>query len=588
MVGALLLMGVTMLLYLCCSCPGFTFYVYTRMWSCAPWRWNTNFYERFMFFYYQNRLLTRERPDAGPEFMPVSDIRPKEELVKYVVPYALNIHVPMKQTEEFGSNSNSLKTVLLRLLEENLAELPITDNFDCFAEGEDPVQFVANQLGSVYPSIYQVWDDKQSDMALTRFCLYGLGAHRLEMEELEGTRYYVVRTNALASLPVRDGFERYGGDAYFDLSWRPVKIVDEGLAPLRCDGHQESVKTRPGEQGWNRAKFRFRSSLSVLVTLADHLYGIHMQAANLFVTALREKVSADHPLRRFMIPFTYMTVTVNSEARNNIVRPGTMAPRCFGFTDDSLHLAFAAAPKLIKSGSEVGPEDGGPIMDRIEYIKYLREKKGIDTEYNRQCLEFALILEKFVVDYMACYYPSHADVVRDPELLALLQQFLHQLHSVTYGQVFQATVGQDSVEAIYKRIVALLVNIMFMVTVGHEQVGAIEVYVQDASWCAFRWVPGATAGTKQAATSTALLMSFTSLQMPKLLGDDWTHLFPKPSGPSHGAKSPEECFRIFQEELQAISKKCDAYNDAAASRPFPECFPLYVVNPKHLETSISV
>ncbi|CAE8635593.1 unnamed protein product [Polarella glacialis] len=397
-----------------------------------------------------------------------------------------------------------------------------------------------------------------------------------------------VRTNAFARLPVRDGFERYGGDAYFDLSWRPVKIVDEGLAPWRRDGHQESVTTRPGEQGWNRAKFRFRSSLSVLVTLADHLYGVHMQASNLFVIALREKVSADHPLRRFMIPFTYMTVTVNSGARNNLVRPGTMAPRCFGFTDDSLDLAFAAAPKLIKSGSEVGPEDGGPILDRIEYIKYLKEKKGIDTEFNRQCLEFALILERFVVDYMACYYPSHADVVRDPELLALLQQFLHQLHSVTYSEVFQATAGQDSVEASYKRIVALLVNIMFLVTAGHEQVGAIGVYVQDASWCAGRWVPGATTGTKQAATSTALLMSLTSEPMPTLLGDDWTHLFPKPSGPSPGAKSPEECFRIFQEELQAMSKKCDAYNDAASSRPFPECFPLYVVNPKYLDTSISV
>ena len=33
-------------------------------------------------------------------------------------------------------------------------------------------------------------------------------------------------------------------------------------------------------------------------------YGVHLQTANLFVTALREQLSADHPIRRFLTPFT--------------------------------------------------------------------------------------------------------------------------------------------------------------------------------------------------------------------------------------------------------------------------------------------
>ena len=32
-----------------------------------------------------------------------------------------------------------------------------------------------------------------------------------------------------------------------------------------------------------RAKFRFRSTLSVLVTFVDHLFGIHLEASNLVV-----------------------------------------------------------------------------------------------------------------------------------------------------------------------------------------------------------------------------------------------------------------------------------------------------------------
>ena len=28
---------------------------------------------------------------------------------------------------------------------------------------------------------------------------------------------------------MRNGFERYGGDAYFNEAWRPVMIVDQGI-----------------------------------------------------------------------------------------------------------------------------------------------------------------------------------------------------------------------------------------------------------------------------------------------------------------------------------------------------------------------
>lgn len=46
------------------------------------------------------------------------------------------------------------------------------------------------------------------------------------------------------------------------------------------------------------------------------------RGANLFVTALREQMNVDHPIRRFMAPFTYRTIGVNDNAFHNLIRKG--------------------------------------------------------------------------------------------------------------------------------------------------------------------------------------------------------------------------------------------------------------------------
>lgn len=528
--------------------------------------------------------------------MPLEELREKGQLDVQPIHYATHIKVPRSSQEEFKENKIQANT-FVQWLEENLsAMVPLDDDFEPFEPGENPVEYVMRQLGSVFPSNYQVWPDKHSDSALTRFCLHGLGAHRIQVEESDGVRYYVFRADMLSQIPVREGYERYGGDLYFDSEWRPVKIVDSGLSgALRNDGQQRSVVVCPGDPDWERTKFRFRSSFSVLVTLVDHLYGIHLQASNIFVTSLREQLPPAHPVRRFMTPFTYQTISVNDNARNNLVQIDSIGPRCFAFTDTGFRMAFAAAPKLLMSGLEVPKEEGGPFLDRMDYIQYLK-RKGIDTEYYRQSGALLSIYRKFLADYMAYYYPTPGDVVHDRELMAFLRQYIFQLEVLSLDQVpsneLFATdseeVSPEKAQLLYGFVISLFSNFMLVVTAGHEQVGCVSPYVQDVSFCAFRWTPGASIGTKQTATNQALLMSFTSTPMPMLLGTDWSHLFPESSVPREGVKTPTECFRSFQEDLKAMSERCDAYDAAASERSFPENFPMYVTNPKYLETSISV
>ena len=284
------------------------------------------------------------------------------------------------------------------------------------------------------------------------------------------TRFYehvskVVKTNALSGLPVREGFERYGGDAYFDEHWKPVMIVDKGRGPLRDDGTQETVTTRPGDADWDRAKFRFRSSLFTLVTLVDHLYDIHLQKANLFVTAMREKMSSDHPVRRFMTPFTYRTITVNDNAFHNLITKNGMAPRCFALTDQGFGLAMAAAPSLVLTGTEVPVGPGGPMMFRTEYVEYLKTQ-GVDSAYWRQVSQLYEVFLRFVLGYLECYYPKKEDFANDPEMHALVKQYFFQLESAPPNMIgasgdFTLSYYVTGVDETYMFYAKFLAQIMF-------------------------------------------------------------------------------------------------------------------------------
>ena len=62
---------------------------------------------------------------------------------------------------------------------------------------------------------------------------------------------------------------------------------------------------------------------------------------------------------------------------------------------------------------------------------------------------------------------------------------------------------------------------------------------------------------------TSLAHVLTSTPMPKLLGEDWSHLFPEASVMGH---SPASVFKTFQDELSLMAAKCEKYNTEAEAR----------------------
>ena len=204
---------------------------------------------------------------------------------------------------------------------------------------------------------------------------------------------FIMRTNLLAGLEVRPGFDTYGGDAVFDASWRILRIerLENGTR----------VTYRPGEPRWSYAKFVFRSSVFTLVTVVDHLYRVHLHVANGFVQAYKTHLSAAHPLRRFLSPFLFQTVTVNDNAR-------AFGPRNFALTPAALRHVWANARQLSSLRSmpyfgQMRAREPGRY-ERIasstaEQHRHLRAA-GLDLPLHAQGAQLANLFETFADGFL--------------------------------------------------------------------------------------------------------------------------------------------------------------------------------------------
>jgi len=584
-----------------------------------------------------------------------SQIADKKKLKLETVQFGLNLFVPLGDQSQFDPASP-----IIVYAKSFMTYLPMFDYFNAFALGENPVDWIMARIGNMYPVIYERWDDKLSDDALTRFCFNGVAAHRVETvfaDESAGApktvkdgakvKYFVLRTSQLAPLAVRKGFAHYGADVFFDTNYRPVKILMAGLAyeKLSLHSHQQEegrIIVRPGDAEWANAKFVARSSLLTLVTVVDHLYGVHLQESNLLTIATREHLSKDHPVRRFLTAYQFGTIGVNANACNLLIKSRTLAQRTFAFDDQGFSVAMNSASDLMMPFSSVCKEAGyATAVDKVKCNQWLKDARGVDTPYNRQETALYEIHHKFVVDYLKLYYGADYRVAisRDQEVMDFMASYQMRLLALNpytgsppppshqQGAVLNGPYSKSSEAECGCLIEHVMANFILQVTQAHTQRGTVAVYAQDASWTAGKWVSGHSVGTKQTAIAQGLLLATTAMSKPNLMRpvpeerkvsgvfeltppalssireesfSSWAKFFNPPSTPwdtkpagivtSAGPQAPEECFEAYQSELQDFSIVIDQYNTekAMSERPFPWNMPVYSNNPKYHDCSVSV
>ena len=455
------------------------------------------------------------------------------------------------------------------------------------------------------------WSTMLTDEAAAKIAFVGLGAHAIAkvtpaQREAWGAipgspgpaaleaAVFVSDFTWMAGLEVRNHYEPFGAAALFDGQGDIMGIV-WNAAPAATDLLAGAWVAKDGSPLWDRAKFVWRSSLVVGVTLRDHLVGLHATLSNAAVTATRENLPTTHPIRRLMTPFTFRTVWINKGSISTLLSRNGMLHRAVGLSWAGMKQAFRFAyENVVFTSATQQIKDRG--MDDVPEWLY---PWGADTR------RFDAIVHDFVSKYVALYYGSNAEdcavrVVDDEYLMA----FDDGLHAFSHTMLPHI---QDC-----QSLVTVLSTIIVKVTASHLQFGRVSAYVADAGWAASKLEPYNPRNTNLAGIQTAFQMNgiamITAKAQPMLLAN-YDHLLVGTTAQVEHAKA---FWGTFRDELCQLSNAVHQQNAQATNDPIkllplpgeglkmetdsiappeggkPRRFPCNTANPKFMSSAVSI
>ena len=386
------------------------------------------------------------------------------------------------------------------------------------------------------------WEELSSDDAQSKFAFHGLGAfylRRLSEPDADGA-HFVVDVTPMARHQVRTGFERYGAAAFFDADRRIVKIFWSHV------GHD----IRPGDHDWPHAKFAWRSSVFVSITVSDHLWGLHLRLGNDVVTATRECLGTEHPIRLLLKPYCFRTVAINHRGANVLVVERGIPHRAFGLTYEGfLGLLFDGEAEAV-----------------LRPFPALLAARGTadlpDFPFGEDGQALYAVFHRFVAAYVDLYVPDAESMASDLEL----SRWWEALGRV---RVDDAPLRDPA------QLVDAISAFLFSVAALHEHMGALSEYLVDPSFLAGRLTPGAVMSDVQSTVLCMLLMSGSGLAQPPLMAD-FSHLLPR-----ERAAEGQRVYDDFRAALGALSEEISGRN-GSRSRPYES------MNPSFLKCSVSI
>jgi len=428
-----------------------------------------------------------------------------------------------------------------------LQSLPLSDDIEnTWSSPTEAMAQIEVQYGDVLPKPNVQWQETTSDKAMSLIAFQGIGSHRLERTDNDPEAAYRIDFSWMVAFPVREGLERYGACAYFDTHRQLVRIYTA----------YNDTTHYPSDPTWEAAKWCWRCSLFAGVTVTDHLGYVHYLTSNLLVTATREQLPPEHPFRRLLTPFIYGTVDVNRDAYVLLSPKQGLAHRTFAFTYDGM-------VRCLLKGVEFTSLQTFPESLAAKGTDSL----GDDFPYATDGLALYEILEKYVRDYFAIYFPDDSannSVVTDASIRHWWSALTKQAPNLGLKPL-QTT----------EQLIRVTTHFMFTVTGLHGQVGDVVAYTRDPSFIGSKIKEGQTIGDIQSTLQLLNITITTGLIQPSMIGD-YRHTLPD--------QKKDQVLRVFETYQQALKQLASDIDERNLTREQP----FQTFNPTILDSSVSI
>jgi len=489
-----------------------------------------------IFFYRLAKTLMPVGARAAPEGVDplrVSIPTKKEPLPKRPLIYGSELPIWDEDNGDESTGSIIIFTYLRSKLFNPLKDKEV--HFDSESEGKRLLGLVIED--DLSPLTLTTWDEMSSNDAMSRFAFSGLVAHHTHrVADLDSDGIvYVNDFSWLAPLAVRPGFERYGATLYFDKDTRLRKIYwshgDRNVTAV--------ARGEPGWKAWEHAKWAFRCSAIVGVTILDHLITVHYQAANFLTSALFENLDPQHPIRRLLRPHTFGTTTTNMGASHTLSTTRGLVHRATALTEAALFAGLELAWRT--SDIDVVNDFTKTGMDEVV------ERRPWLYPYGQDAAAYHRLVRDHVLRYVSIYFKTDQDVVADEELV----EFFEAL-KVRQGTKFPSLTSRSV-------LVEQLTTLIVLVTGYHNHVGNIADYFTDPTFLAAKIRPNKEIADVQAAFQGVNIALMTSMKTPKLL-NDFTHVLLD----DEHSNATRAALATFQDELAKLAKIVDERNAKAS------------------------
>jgi hypothetical protein len=397
----------------------------------------------------------------------------------------------------------------------SLHHLPLVEDTRIWTNLDEADAVIARHLAAMQPPAFADWPDVTADRTLSLLAFQGMAAHLLERaDNVDGTAYRV-DLSWMGGLPVREGNETMGACATFAADRTLLNIHTS------CD---DTIR-RPGEDGWEHAKWHWKCAVFAYVTVADHLGGLHFVLSELMMQATREQLPADHPLRRLLKPHMYGVSAVNTRAALVLAPNGGIAHRLWPFT-------FEGLAKLLTRGIVKATFEPFPVTIAAKRI----DATGDRYPYATDGLALHAVCKAYAAEYLAVYFSGNS-IVSDPAVRAWWQQL-----SLSAPYAGLAPLQN------HQQVVDLVGQFIFLVSADTQ-------YVADPTFVGGKVRAGTEMADVQSTIQMLTLNAVTGFNEPKLL-DDFTHVFLE----LHREEAVASFWR-FQSALIQLGRDIDARNE---------------------------